>query len=35
LLLLSYVGVMPRYGDTRASPHRPLNRTGIVGERIR
>lgn len=23
LLLLSYVGVMPRYGDTRTSPHRP------------
>ncbi|MHB8755019.1 MAG: cytochrome c oxidase subunit 3 [Candidatus Acidiferrales bacterium] len=23
LLLLGYVGVMPRYGETRASPHRP------------
>ncbi len=23
LLLLSYVGVLPRYGQTRGSPHRP------------
>lgn len=29
LLMLSYVGVMPRYGDSRGSPHRPYQTVSL------
>ncbi|MGH9686951.1 MAG: cytochrome c oxidase subunit 3 [Candidatus Acidiferrales bacterium] len=29
LLLLAYVGVMPRYGETRRSPHRPYSTVSL------
>lgn len=29
LLLLAYVGVMPRYGDTRGTPHRPFQTVAL------